>query len=281
MCGSVSRVRRKRARAPWRRRRPPGPGPSGGHGAGRTRYAGRQRLPADHDAQRDADQVGVLELHARPLVAVVQSTSMPAPGELVVQLLGGASPTRASVTFTGDDEHLVGRQRHRPDDAVLVVVLLDGRGDDPVDADAVAAHDDRVLLRRLVEELALQRLGVLVPSLKTWPTSMACADRQRRCRTAGRDRRRRAVRRSANAVDLEVAAQVARPSGGCRPGWRRSDRRWPVLRRRGRPRCGSRRSCPPARRIRPAPRSPPGSPRARPARARAFSAPAILPSLAS
>jgi len=31
----------------------------------------RQRLPADHDADREPDQVGVLELHPGPLVAVV------------------------------------------------------------------------------------------------------------------------------------------------------------------------------------------------------------------
>ena len=41
-CGAVSRVRRRRARAPWRRRRRPAPGASGGRGAGRTR-SGRRR----------------------------------------------------------------------------------------------------------------------------------------------------------------------------------------------------------------------------------------------
>ncbi len=40
--GALSRVRRRRARGPWRRRRPRAPGASGGRGAGRTRSARRR-----------------------------------------------------------------------------------------------------------------------------------------------------------------------------------------------------------------------------------------------
>jgi hypothetical protein len=66
---------------------------------------------------------------------------------------------------------------------LLVVVLLDGRGDDAADADAVAAHD-MVRLAVLVEHGGAHRLGVLRPSWKTWPTSMPRA--MRACPAVGR-----------------------------------------------------------------------------------------------
>ena len=55
---------------------------------------------------------------------------------------------------------VVRRDRPRPDDAVLVVVLLDRRGHDPRRADAVAPADQRLLRAVLVEERRAERLRV-------------------------------------------------------------------------------------------------------------------------
>ena len=49
----------------------------------------------------------------------------------------------------------------RPDDAVVVVVLLDAGGHGAADADAVAAHEDDLLLAVGIEEGGIQRLGIL------------------------------------------------------------------------------------------------------------------------
>ena len=78
-----------------------------------------QAAIADHHAKRNADQVGVLELHARRARrGRPSSTSMPAAVKLVVQLFGGCSAGRVG-HFDRRQQHLVGGQRHRPDDAVL------------------------------------------------------------------------------------------------------------------------------------------------------------------
>src|SRR5205823_14757978 len=55
----------------------------------------------------------------------------------------------------------VGRERRRPDDARVVVVLLDRGGDGAGDADPVAAHLDRPLRAPGVEEGGAHGLAVL------------------------------------------------------------------------------------------------------------------------
>ena len=47
-----------------------------------------QAALADYHPQRNADQVGVLELHARPAVTIVQQHVDPRGSELIVQLPG-------------------------------------------------------------------------------------------------------------------------------------------------------------------------------------------------
>jgi hypothetical protein len=55
--------------------------------------------------------------------------------------------------------HVVRRERLRPRDTVVVVVLFHRRGDDAPGPDPVAAHDERLLAAVLVEEPRLQRSG--------------------------------------------------------------------------------------------------------------------------
>ena len=108
---------------------------------------------------------------------------------------------------TDDQVHVVRRERRRPRDAVLVVVLLDDRGDDARHADAVAAHHHRVLLRR-ARRCSSRRAP---PS-----TSCRAGTRDRpRCRgrstaarrTAGTGRRCTIVDEVGPHVDVEVATE--------------------------------------------------------------------------
>ena len=59
-----------------------------------------------------------------------------------------------------------GRDGRREDDAVVVVVLLDGRGQGAGYADAVAAHNHVLLLSVLIEIGAVHGLGVLGAELE-------------------------------------------------------------------------------------------------------------------
>ena len=55
--------------------------------------------------------------------------------------------------------HLIGGDGHREDHAFLVVVLLDGRRQQPPDSNAVAAHVDGLLPPVLVQEQSSQGLA--------------------------------------------------------------------------------------------------------------------------
>jgi hypothetical protein len=138
----------------------------------------REALRADGDAQREADEVRVLELHARAFVAVVEQHVDAGGEQLRVDLLG----RRAHAVFLAERGHDDGkrRDRDRPDDAVVVVALLHRGGDRAADAEAVAAHDHRLALAVLVEERAAHRLRVLRAELEHVPDLDAAVDLQRR-----------------------------------------------------------------------------------------------------
>ena len=120
---------------------------------------------ADGDPQRDADQVGVLELAAGPLVPVVEQHFHPAGRQLLVKHFGGALDLGV-VGIDHGHQDLEGGARQRPDDAVFVVVLLDGRRYRPADADSVAAHDQGALLSLVVEDGRRHRLRIFGAELE-------------------------------------------------------------------------------------------------------------------
>src|SRR5688572_31496731 len=94
---------------------------------------------ADHHAMRDAHQLLVGEEHARALVAIVEEGLDAGGLELGVQLVRGRAHRFAAAVSHGDDRDRERRHGIGPDDAALVVVLLDRRGHDARDADPVAA----------------------------------------------------------------------------------------------------------------------------------------------
>src|SRR5207249_1859227 len=115
---------------------------------------------ADRDAHGQAEEIGVLELHPGPLVAVVQHRLETLRPARVVDRLGGIS---LGLVFDAhaDDVRVQRRDRPRPDDPVPVGELLDRGGGDPGRTDAVAPHDDRLLAPRLVEIRRPERRRVL------------------------------------------------------------------------------------------------------------------------
>src|SRR6185312_7374958 len=64
------------------------------------------------------------------------------------------------------DRHAPRRHRLGPDDAGVVVTLLDGGGDDAADPDAVAAHGHQLGLAALVDHRGVERLGVFPAELE-------------------------------------------------------------------------------------------------------------------
>ena len=110
----------------------------------------------------NADQLEISKHHARTLAAVVEQHVDAGRLELVVQPVGERPDGFAAVVADRGDRHGERRQRLGPDDAALVVVLLDRGGDDPGDADAVAAHLHDLRLTAGVEIGCTHRLRVEV-----------------------------------------------------------------------------------------------------------------------
>src|SRR5580704_10445561 len=124
-----------------------------------------QAALADGDPERDADQLGIAELHARPDRPVVHDDVDSGVAQGRVDLLPRLG--HRGVVLLGDHHHHLERgHRDRPDDALGVVVDLDDGGHGAFDADAVAAHDrpDRLAVRAGHPDL--HGLGVLGAELE-------------------------------------------------------------------------------------------------------------------
>jgi hypothetical protein len=117
------------------------------------------------DAIGNADQVGVFEFDAGTLVSVIKQHVEACGIELGGERLAGFGERGVGRIGHGDDDR-EGRDRRRQPEAVLVVRLLDGRGENALDADAVAAHDGHDFLAVGVEHARAHGLGVLVAELE-------------------------------------------------------------------------------------------------------------------
>ncbi len=95
---------------------------------------------ADHDAVGNSQQFDVCKLDSRALVAVVQQCFDPLILQGCIQAVAGfANGVRLLVSNWNDGNHKGGDGR-RPDNAPVIMVLLNGRGDHPRHADSIAAH---------------------------------------------------------------------------------------------------------------------------------------------
>src|SRR6266852_4935051 len=84
-----------------------------------------QAALADDDAMRNADELLVGEEDARALLAIVKEDLEARARELGVELFGGSLHRRALLVAERDHCDHERRDRIGPDDALLVVVLLD------------------------------------------------------------------------------------------------------------------------------------------------------------
>jgi hypothetical protein len=88
--------------------------------------AGLEALGAERQAERYAQQIGVLEFHARTLVAIVDQHLEPQSFELGFEASGRRDHRRLIAEL--HQVNLEGGHRERQHHAVLIVVLLDERG---------------------------------------------------------------------------------------------------------------------------------------------------------
>ena len=137
-----------------------------------------QTALADDHLQRPADKVGVRELHAGALLAVVDDHVKAEIGDLARELLSRGLYLVVA-NSKRDNAHVSRRDVERPLDAVLVVVLLDDGSHRAGDAHAVAAHDERVLHAVLVVEGGAHGLGVAGAQLEHLGNLDAAGTRKR------------------------------------------------------------------------------------------------------
>src|ERR1700756_791289 len=128
--------------------------------------AGLEARPGHPQPMWNAEQLRVGELDARAGVAIVEQDFDPGIGELGVQAVGGGADTVGLLQIERNQHHLKGSDRVRPDDAALIVTLLDSRGHDTRHTDAVTAHVKRGLPPPLIEDQRFHRLTVVASELE-------------------------------------------------------------------------------------------------------------------
>src|SRR6185503_10204419 len=128
--------------------------------------AGFQPALRDHQPVRNAEELRIGKLDAGPGIAVVIEHLDALGGELTIEAVGNFAYPGGLLQVERHEHHLEGRQRLRPDDAALIVILLDGRGHDARHTDAIAAHEQRHFTARLIEHGRLEGLAVFAPELK-------------------------------------------------------------------------------------------------------------------
>src|SRR5690606_26353594 len=134
---------------------------------------------ADDDPVGNAHQLHVRKLHARALVTVVQNDFHAFRGQLFIELFGRFTDRVGFVMVQRHNGQTEGRDGFGPDNAALVVVLLDGGGHDPGNADAVAAHGHHHGLAVLVQRGGFHGVGIVAAELEDMADFNAALDYQR------------------------------------------------------------------------------------------------------
>ncbi len=132
----------------------------------------------NHHAVRHADQFPVAQHHARTLAAVIQRHIHACGDEFGVERVRRLAHGLAAVITDGADHGSERRDRIRPDHALGIVILFDAGPEDAGDADAVAAHFQRLRFTLVVEECRAHRGRIFGAQIKHMPHLDAAADRQ-------------------------------------------------------------------------------------------------------
>src|SRR6185312_12372362 len=114
----------------------------------------------------DSEQLGIGKLDPRPCVTVVVQHLDSACGERRVEPIGRFPHAGGFLLADGNQDHLERGDRLRPDDPALIVILLDGCGNDPCHTDAITAHVHDHLAAALIENQALHGLAVFAAQLE-------------------------------------------------------------------------------------------------------------------
>ena len=140
---------------------------------------------------RDAEQLVVRELHARAGIAVVEQHFDAGSREFAVQALGDLADALGLLQIDRDQRHGERGDGLGPDDALVIVVLFDGRRHDARHTDAITAHEHRHGLALLVEHRGVHGLAVLAAELEDVAHLDAAGDAERAlaggARVAGHD----------------------------------------------------------------------------------------------
>ncbi len=105
---------------------------------------------------RKTEQVCVFELNSRALIAVIDKGIESGLIEFVINLFSSLTHLRiveAEVHY----RDLIWGQRHRKDNPVTIMVLLDSGSYNTADTDTVTAHDQRQLITVTILEEGLHR----------------------------------------------------------------------------------------------------------------------------
>src|SRR5882724_6940753 len=129
-------------------------------------FACFQSALTDNHAMRNPQQLRIREFDPRAGVAVVVQHLDSGGSEFGIQPVGDLAYPCGFLHAHRHQHDLEGCNRLRPDDAALIVILLDGGGHDARHTDAVAAHVQGHFLATFIEYHTLHGLAVLLPELE-------------------------------------------------------------------------------------------------------------------
>src|SRR5258708_24736171 len=138
---------------------------------------GETALP-DDDPVRNSDELGIGEFNARTGVAIVEQYVDAGGIELLVQRIGGLLDERSLLGIDRPQDHLERLDRLRPEYALGIEILFDGRGNHPSDPNSVTAHEHGQGLTLLIQHAGIHGGAVQLSQLENMAHFDAARDVQ-------------------------------------------------------------------------------------------------------
>src|SRR6266446_3925742 len=113
------------------------------------------------DSKGNTNQIGVLELHTRTFIAIIEQYVDASVFKSASDVLGGSADLLVA-GVGGDYHHFKRCDRSWQPEPVFVIRLLDRRRQNALDANPVTPHDWDDFLPIAVEHARAHRLGILV-----------------------------------------------------------------------------------------------------------------------
>jgi len=141
-------------------------------------FTGFESPLANCDAVRHTDELPVSKHGAGTLTAVIQDHIHARGQQLAIEFLGCRFDSRKSLRTDRAQHHGKGRQRVGPDDAALVMVLLNGGSRQARDANAVATHFHELRLAVDIQKSRIHGLAVFGAQIEHMADLNATLNRQ-------------------------------------------------------------------------------------------------------